>query len=191
MPIRHGVRASKNVKTQPRRSRFLTMTPLADMLPFLQINRVTRVYRAHVLAELTKPPARRLCRLRPPPPSPAPCRACGGRERRSHKPALAQHRYWLCCAKSRPERARTNRLKLPFQKLACPSRLPSALGRCRRRGAGTDRTPDALQVQWRRRRGSTSTSLADSDRSRRLNGNFYFPSSRVQCRTIAAVVQCL
>jgi hypothetical protein len=30
MPIRHGVRASKNVKTWPRRSRFLTMTPLAD-----------------------------------------------------------------------------------------------------------------------------------------------------------------
>src|SRR5450759_5878749 len=72
MPIRHGVRASKNVKTQPRRSRFLTMKRLADMLPFLQINRFTRVYRAHVLAALTRPLARRLCRLRPPPPSPAP-----------------------------------------------------------------------------------------------------------------------
>src|ERR1039458_5751835 len=29
------------------------MTRLADMLPFLQINRFTRVYRAHVLAALT------------------------------------------------------------------------------------------------------------------------------------------
>src|SRR5450756_2780520 len=70
------------------------MTRLADMLPFLQINRFTRVYRAHVLAALTRPLARRLCRLRPPPPSPAPCRACGGRVRRSHRPALASPRYW-------------------------------------------------------------------------------------------------
>jgi hypothetical protein len=70
------------------------LAPLADMLPFLQINRVTRVYRAHVLAALTKPLARRLCRLRPPPPSPAPFRACGGRARRSHRPALASPRYW-------------------------------------------------------------------------------------------------
>src|ERR1039458_1340489 len=191
MPIRHGVRASKNVKTQPRRSGFLTMTRLADMLPFLQINRFTRVYRAHVLAALTRPLARRLCRLRPPPPSPAPCRACGGRARRSHRPALASPRYWLCCAKSPPERGRTNRLKLPFQKSVCPSRLPSALGRYQRRGAGTDRSPDVLQGQCPRRRGSTSASLANSARSRRLNGNFYLPSSRVQCRTIAAVVQCL
>jgi hypothetical protein len=70
------------------------MTLLAGMLPFLQINRVTRAYRAHVLAALTKPLARRPCRLRPPPPSPAPCRACGGRARRSHRPALASPQYW-------------------------------------------------------------------------------------------------
>src|ERR1035437_2987753 len=70
------------------------LAPLADKLPFLQINRVSHVYRAHVLAALTKPLARRLCRLRPPPPSPAPCRACGGRARRSHRPALASPRYW-------------------------------------------------------------------------------------------------
>src|SRR5450756_2398381 len=165
------------------------MTPLADMLPFLQINRVTRVCRAHVLSALTRPLARRPCRLRPPPPSPAPCRACDGRVRRSHRPALASRRYWLCCARS-PERGRTSRLKLPFRKSVCPLRLPFALGRCQRRDAGTDRSPDALQGQCRRQGGSTSASLAGSARSRRLNGNLYFPSSRGQCRTIAAVAQC-
>jgi hypothetical protein len=36
------------------------LAPLADMLRFSQINRVTRVHRAHVLAALTKPLARRL-----------------------------------------------------------------------------------------------------------------------------------
>ena len=35
--------------------------------PFFQINRVTHVYRAYVLAALTRPLARRVCRLRPPP----------------------------------------------------------------------------------------------------------------------------
>jgi len=68
--------------------------PLAGILPILQINRVTRVYRAHVSAALTRPLARRPCRLRPPLPSPAPCRACDGRARRSHRPALASRRYW-------------------------------------------------------------------------------------------------
>src|SRR5665213_2219550 len=55
---------------------------------------VTRVYRGHVLAALTRPLACRLCRLQPPPPSPAPCRVYDGRARRSHRPALASRRYW-------------------------------------------------------------------------------------------------
>src|ERR1039458_8216244 len=70
------------------------LTPLADMPPFSQSDRLTRVCRAHVLAALTKPPAHRLRRLRPPPPSPAPCQARGVRARRSHKPAWALFRYW-------------------------------------------------------------------------------------------------
>lgn len=41
--------------------------PKADILPLLQINWVTRVCRADVLAALTKPLACRLCRLWPPP----------------------------------------------------------------------------------------------------------------------------
>lgn len=57
-------------------------------------NGFTRVCRAHVSAEQTKPPVRRLCRLRPPPPSPAPCRAHGGRAHRSYRPASASSRYW-------------------------------------------------------------------------------------------------
>src|ERR1019366_1587441 len=62
--------------------------------PFSQSDRLTRVCRAHVLAALTKPPAHRLRRLRPPPPSPAPCQARDVRARRSHKPAWALFRYW-------------------------------------------------------------------------------------------------
>jgi len=58
------------VRQQPRwvwgttiewRNRFLTMIPFFDMRSFLQINRVSRAYLAHVLAALTKPLARRLC----------------------------------------------------------------------------------------------------------------------------------
>ena len=62
--------------------------------PRFSLRAVTRVYRGHVLAALTRPLARRLCRLQPPPPSPAPCRVYDGRARRSHRPALASRRYW-------------------------------------------------------------------------------------------------
>src|ERR1039457_7740702 len=61
---------------------------------FSEFLAVTRVYRGHVLAALTRPLARRLCRLQPPPPPPAPCRGYDGRARRSHRPALASRRYW-------------------------------------------------------------------------------------------------
>ena len=62
---------------------------------FSEFLAVTRVYRGHVFwAALTRPLARRLCRLQPPPSSPAPCRVNDGRARRSHRPALASRRYW-------------------------------------------------------------------------------------------------
>ena len=71
-----------------------TKRSLHDLYKTAREGQITRVYRAHVLAALTKPLARRLCRLRQPPPSPALCRVCGGRARRSHRPALASPRYW-------------------------------------------------------------------------------------------------
>ena len=55
--------------------------------PFLPSDRLTRVCLAHALAALTKPPAHRDRRLRPPRRSPARCQVRGVRARRSRKPA--------------------------------------------------------------------------------------------------------
>ena len=55
---------------------------------------VTRVYRGHVLAALTRSQARRLDPLQPPPPSPAPCPVYDGRLPQSSA-ARADKRYSL------------------------------------------------------------------------------------------------
>src|SRR5512140_646594 len=76
-------------RTQP-----MVRTLAAAPFPSRSLSALTHVYRAHVLAALTRPLARHLCLLRPPPPSPAPCRACDGRAHRSCTPASESGRYW-------------------------------------------------------------------------------------------------
>jgi predicted PurR-regulated permease PerM len=58
------------------------------------VSNFTRVCRAHALAALTKPLARRRRRLRPPRQSLALCRVRGVRARRSRTPAWASFPYW-------------------------------------------------------------------------------------------------
>ena len=137
------------------------------------LSAVTRVYRAHVLAALTMPLARRLCLLLPPPPSPAPCRACDGRAHILHRPGSR-------CADigdivpSPRWNENTPAVRNFLLKVSLSLPLPSAPGHGQRRGAGTDLSLDVLQGQCPRRRGSTSASLADSARSRRRNDKFVF-----------------
>src|ERR1019366_5243187 len=86
--LEHGWRQPVDARRQHLIARRKGLQKFSEFLA------VTRVYRGYVLAALTRLLARRLCRLQPPPPSPAPCRVYDGRGRKSHRPALASRRYW-------------------------------------------------------------------------------------------------
>src|ERR1019366_6344437 len=66
--LEHGSRQPVDARRQHLIARRKGLQKFSEFLA------VTRVYRGHVLAALTRALARRLCRLQPPSPSPAPCR---------------------------------------------------------------------------------------------------------------------